>query len=1375
MTSPFSWKITYLDPFCSKRKQPQDGGGGSVAAGAAAVREPRRARCPRPGLRRRLFGCVSRRPCRAEIPPPAARGWQYCSRYLLWEICACAGGVSMRRCASSAPWPPSRGGMEPGALPLSIRLREALSGGECEHRSLEEDPEQKDGRSLLQQGADPNLVLPEGIAGIHLAAGMEQESGIRCLALILRYGGDPNIRSVDGLTPLHVAAAWGCYTCLKLLLMEGGGPPPERPARLRPLASSFSQDGNTAIDLALEEGNEMCLQILQGFPEEAGEGEHRWMSYRREESFLSTVTEDTLNPGGSSRLYDACPILSGGSLRPPPDESLQHAKPTTFLSRPSKSQDKTCSFEDRIAFSFLTECSLASSTLSNQGDLCAQPAASSCLGGVLGQLAPSPLATRGFHIGGPEPSEPDLGAIQIHQVQSTTAKGSPLPPAADGAFPPSTLINRKLRASLEVQNSNRSREIPGPSPTHAVVSESEADPVASRQDPNATFNLSQYGSFLDPDLVVRATGHEGLDVTSPDHAYLFTRENAAAVSDLEKTVVVNAELLPSAGGNLGGGSERDESFSESSSSGQYASCDSECYASGTEALLCSETQTQEGREAAFSCSTCSSHNTGSSSLMSEFSLGPASRGPVSSSGETVEAFNERNSPAGSDCLRHLCDRIACSCRTPFFAEVGKPRHKLSAIEGNAEAKDFWSRERAPFRNFLSHRWKRTARQAKGSGSPEAQERLSTEDRRGFHCTSTKDVEEHLWAAETVLIQKASEETSSPENESPVPPGMNWDAAETMPIPHQTPPSTREEEPAGLEAKLRSMMLATKVCHSPLLQPHQSPRHVTPRTKSRMMATATHSASSSSSLFDETLEMPQRPRRWRNPGGLVPASGERQDRPAGPRNSSLPGAAGSENGELDDTVLIGAGLGSCSGSLPSGCPLISLDTPGSSGRDVCGGYDRPDTKCGSDRATDSEEELPLKGDKPPPGNGEETCAARESLDAVLSRGQPERLSAKPGRTKRQANRSRVSFSRLPARGPPVPRASTCPSGRMSPVVQDVQLSPGGRPVNLSAAEPVEYLYEDEGHTLVERHIPCTDDSVANTTSSEDTVIYDWRAYTGQAVRPPDAGGCSPPAPSDLSHLSDEALVRQLRDFGVNPGPVTGLTRKIYLQLLEKLMSDPKTKARKGSAGYSPELSTALDTYQIPDGQEDEMALSRQFDQPDKSRKWREGLLKSSFNYLLLDPRVTQNLPPSAASTSAEPSGFRTFISAIFYVGKGKRSRPYCHLYELPLTHYQQSWKRQVHDRVRHILDIWASGQGVISMHCFQNVIPVEAYTREACMVDAIGKGMLTNQKRGNYYGIMAGWPMKRRRCLGIHLLHRAMQIFLAEGERQLRPADIRTGQ
>lgn len=73
--------------------------------------------------------------------------------------------------------------------------------------------------------------------------------------------------------------------------------------------------------------------------------------------------------------------------------------------------------------------------------------------------------------------------------------------------------------------------------------------------------------------------------------------------------------------------------------------------------------------------------------------------------------------------------------------------------------------------------------------------------------------------------------------------------------------------------------------------------------------------------------------------------------------------------------------------------------------------------------------------------------------------------------------------------------------------------------------------------------------------------------------------------------------------------------------------------------------------------------------------------------------------------------------------------------------------------------------------FLNVIPAEAYTYEASMIDVIGVNNLTNQKVGNYYGLVESWPLKERRMLGLYLLYKAMQIFLTEGERQLRPDDI----
>lgn len=40
-------------------------------------------------------------------------------------------------------------------------------------------------------------------------------------------------------------------------------------------------------------------------------------------------------------------------------------------------------------------------------------------------------------------------------------------------------------------------------------------------------------------------------------------------------------------------------------------------------------------------------------------------------------------------------------------------------------------------------------------------------------------------------------------------------------------------------------------------------------------------------------------------------------------------------------------------------------------------------------------------------------------------------------------------------------------------------------------------------------------------------------------------------------------------------------------------------------------------------------------------------------------------------------------------------------------------------MKRILDIWEDGYGVISIHVFQNSLPVEAFCREAAMIEAIG--------------------------------------------------------
>lgn len=55
-----------------------------------------------------------------------------------------------------------------------------------------------------------------------------------------------------------------------------------------------------------------------------------------------------------------------------------------------------------------------------------------------------------------------------------------------------------------------------------------------------------------------------------------------------------------------------------------------------------------------------------------------------------------------------------------------------------------------------------------------------------------------------------------------------------------------------------------------------------------------------------------------------------------------------------------------------------------------------------------------------------------------------------------------------------------------------------------------------------------------------------------------------------------------------------------------------------------------------------------------------------------------------------------------------------------TQVVSSLRQKLCPKVQHILQVWEAGLGVISLHCFQNVIPVEAYTREASMVEAVGK-------------------------------------------------------
>lgn len=64
---------------------------------------------------------------------------------------------------------------------------------------------------------------------------------------------------------------------------------------------------------------------------------------------------------------------------------------------------------------------------------------------------------------------------------------------------------------------------------------------------------------------------------------------------------------------------------------------------------------------------------------------------------------------------------------------------------------------------------------------------------------------------------------------------------------------------------------------------------------------------------------------------------------------------------------------------------------------------------------------------------------------------------------------------------------------------------------------------------------------------------------------------------------------------------------------------------------------------------------------QGQKFREGKQKTSFIYVLIDPRISDNLP-GQAHLMDQQLVWKQFVESIFYVGKGKNSRPYAHLYE-----------------------------------------------------------------------------------------------------------------
>lgn len=1173
--------------------------------------------------------------------------------------------------------------MDPKKRRLESQLCKAVNDGEPRSVLL-----------FLKQGASPDLVGSKGVSAVHLAAGKETEKNTRCLKMLLQYGADPNTRSPDGLTPLHIAALWGCSQNLKLLLINGGNP------------NIKDNEGNTPGQLAEQEENDKCAQLLQEYQSSSVDTEDDDLP-QFQYSVYSDQTDVSSYPESDYSFSSQSSMISEFGEAP-----LSSTRRSSFFNLSNFNGRPNCIGISHNRLSDVDNKSLPSHDRNSASSHWASEGPS--------LLSSTRMSTVGTTAAMPTLREDDL----LTEYDVFKSEADEQAPKTDGRISPSRRDTLPAFPSRRASRKSVSfRDVDEYFPVFSPESPKQHPCVEGNQcTSNVPFDMSEYSDFLDTERMVTVLHMQGIDVTSPDHVYVFSRESSESPEEeMEKTVICHCAVEESDDEQKGECAEEIQvnipvqpahsnvgSSSSGTGSSNYSSCDSDHYTSALDASLHPRRLRLHDKEG------------------------------VSPRGESARNIS---TDIDSKCTRPGCHLPLVQTEPPMDSKSETKEHVPGVLDKLALSEFTYP---------------------------------------------NNDVFE---ASSGSVVATSCESVDQPVKETQLD-----DAA---------------------QASLENVNL-------PLTQ---SP-FVTGRTRSRLSRCSMRTSQTpdsllfSSSLFEETLPTPVRTRRqtprshssedfYRSPhaplntpsysgkctGGDPWLSDCRE-----PQSSTLREDSSSSQA---DTFILPRSVADSASESQTLSDTVMLEENRDSSMDA---YERnlaevvlamrahglaEDRDFLTDDLTSTDEATTKRNVNNAPG--EDRVDSVKDEDASVTEdysSQSESASSSSSSTYFSPRRSREDsdLPRTPGTGcTPRYSMSRLSSCRRPQHLANLSYTPGGRPLIQDLEEPVEYLYTDseQGHELIETHVPPTANtslsSSMSTSSSEETILYDWRREKeNQKPQMELQEKHDERVLPDTKGLTDKELRLRLVEMGESPGPISCHTRPTYMRRLRHLMQESTSQSPHPQkqldqpptdVGYSPEMRWALRTFELPDCQADEQALCQQFDQPDQNRKWREGIIKSSFNYLLLDPRVTKNLP-FRSRTMTPQECFQTFVHAIFYVGKGKRSRPYSHLYEALEYFKGDKTSKKLCTKVQHILQVWKAEQGVVSLHCFQNVIPVEAFTREACMVEAIGLKMLTNQKRGDFYGVVSNWQVKKKRELGVHLLYRAMQIFLAEGERQLRPADIR---
>lgn len=599
------------------------------------------------------------------------------------------------------------------------------------------------------------------------------------------------------------------------------------------------------------------------------------------------------------------------------------------------------------------------------------------------------------------------------------------------------------------------------------------------------FNLSEYSGFLDLERMATILHQQGIDVTSPDHVYVFCREsNTGTEQDMEKTVIShwtldeshdeqeseqqedNSQLNIQPLGSCGGSS------SSETASSQYSSCESDHYTSALEASIHPRKVSLPATEEVLVGAESAKNSDSILSRQDEKASPVQTEPPISSTSEyfphileklTLSDKNTIASMKSEDCVDDTGSKASKE-------NVGLPLTPSPFVTGRT-------------RSRLSRCSQRTRQQ------PES-----------LLFTSSL-FDETLPTPSRTHRQTPRSHSSDDQYKSPH-------------APCDTPSSLENSTEGGCLAadhlNIQSSTLSS-------VNSSQADTLILSKSKN-------DTAAESQTLCDTLIVE-------KNPDTSVDAYERNLAEVRLAMQQRLEGAP-AENGDFLTDDLTSADETSAKGGGNDAAGVFRVDKSDDWITEDCMSQSDPTSSSSSSsyfspRRSREDSDLPCT-----PGTG---CTPRYSMS----------------------------------------RLSSC---RRAQHLANLSYTPGGRPVIQDLDEPVEYLYTDteQGHKLIETHVPPTANtslgSSMSTTSSEETIIYDWRSMhtdmmskIGKENQEPqmlvqkekgdeEAQRVLP----EIRGMTDKELRLRLVQLGERPGPINSHTRATYIRRLSQLLHESKSK-------------------------------------------------------------------------------------------------------------------------------------------------------------------------------------------------------------------------